>query len=290
MDINDTQQRVRTTTILVLVGLTLVFLLLDSTGNLDSAFAFLRNPLSSVMGWTTARADAVADVFTGPRDVELARAQITQLEARVGELERENALLREQQSEYQVYRELFNRANAAPQYQRVTAEVIGRDTSPFFRSIIIDRGTADGVAPGMPVEGARGFVGQVYRASPQSAQIMLITDNVSNVPVRSSESRANGMLFGGGAGEPMVMDWIPLEAQVAEGDIVFTSGMGGQFPPDLIVGEVTEVRRSNADLFQQALIEPAEDLDDLEMVFVITSFESLDISVFDSPPEGIPQP
>lgn len=290
MNLNDTQQRVRSTTILVLVGLAVVLLILDSTGNLDNAFAFMRSPVSTVMDWTAARVDSFAGIFAGPRDLQVAQQQIGELEARVAELERTNAELLDRQSEYELYVDMFNRASQAPQFERVTAAVIGRDTSPVFRSIIIDRGTDHGVLPGMPVESARGLVGQVFRASPQAAQVLLLTDNISSIAARLSASRATGIVFGNGGSGPLTMDWIEQEAQIETGDVVLTSGLGGQFPQDLVIGRVVEFERSEAELFQRAELQPAVDFDELEMVFVLTNFEKVDTSIFEEPPEVLPQP
>lgn len=290
MNLNDTQQRIRATTILVLAGLALVFLILDSTGNLDSAFAFLRSPVATVMNWTAGRVDRFAEAFSGPRDLQVAQERIAELEARNAELERINAELLNRQSDYQLYVEMFNRASQAPQFERVTAAVIGRDTSPVFRSIIIDRGTEDGVLPGMPVESARGLVGQVYRASPHAAQVLLITDNISSIAARLSASRATGIVFGSGSSGPLSMEWIDQEAQLEVGDVVLTSGLGGQFPADLVIGRVVAFERNEADLFQDATVQPAIDVSDLEIVFVLTNFETVDTSIFDEPPETLPAP
>lgn len=290
MNLNDTQQRVRSTTIMVLIVMALAFLILDSTGNLDNAFAFLRSPVATVMNWTTGRVDNFASIFAGPRDVQIAQQQIAELESRVAQLERENAELRNRQQDYEFYVELFDRASEAPQFERVTASIIGRDTSPVFKSIIIDVGTNDGVQPGMPVESPRGLVGQVFRSSPDAAQVLLMTDNVSSIPARLSESRATGMVFGGGTGGVLTMDWIDQEARVQVGDTVVTSGLGGKFPEDLILGTVVEVERNEADLFQRAIIQPAVNFDRLELIFVLTNFEPVDISVFDEPPEVLPEP
>ena len=290
MNLNDTQQRVRSTTILVLAALALVFLILDSTGNLDSAFAFLRSPVATAMNWTAGRVDSFAGVFAGPRDLQEAQLRIIDLEARNAQLERDNAELRNRQSDYQLYVEMFNRASQSPQFERVTAAVIGRDTSPSFRSIIIDRGTEDGVLPGMPVESARGLVGQVFRASPHAAQVLLLNDNISSIAARLSASRATGIIFGSGSSGPLTMDWIDQEAQVEVGDVVLTSGLGGKFPQDLVIGRVVNVDRNEADLFQHATVHPAVDFQDLEIVFVLTNFEQLDTSIFDEPPETLPAP
>lgn len=290
MNLNDSQQRIRTATIVVLAGLAVLFLVLDSTGNLSNAFAFLQNPLSSVMGWTAARVDRVADAIAGPRDLQMARQRIADLEAQVAEQERTINELRERQQEYQTYVDLFNRASEAPQFQRITASVIGRDPNPLFQSLIIDKGTRDGVRVGMPVESARGLVGQVFQATPGAAHVLLITDNVMSVAGRLSASRAEGMVFGGGVGATLSMEWINLEAQVEIGDVVLTSGAGGFFPEDLVIGKVTDVEHSQAELFQYAVLEPAVDFDSLEVVFVISGFEPVDTTAFEEAPEDLPLP
>ncbi|MDT8304576.1 MAG: rod shape-determining protein MreC [Anaerolineae bacterium] len=290
MNLNDTQQRVRSVTIIVLAGLALLFLVLDSTGNLNNAFAFLQDPLASVMGWTAARVDRLSDALAGPRDLQTARQRIAELEAQVGEQERTIAELTERQQEYQTYVDLFNRASEAPQLQRITARVIGRDPNPLFQSIIIDKGTRDGVAVGMPVESSRGLVGQVFQATPAAAHVLLITDNVMSIAGRLSTSRAEGMVFGGGLGAPMTMDWIELEKRVEVGEIVLTSGSGGFFPEDLVIGRVTEIEYSEAELFQRAVLEPAVSFRLLEVVFVISGFEPVDTSRFEEPPENMPLP
>ena len=290
MNLNDTQQRVRSATIIVLAGLALLFLILDSTGNLNNAFAFLQDPFAGVMGWTAARVDRVSDVLAGPRDLQTAQQRIAELEAEVAEQERTILELRERQQEYQTYVDLFNRASEAPQLRRITARVIGRDPNPLFQSIIIDKGTRDGIAVGMPVESARGLVGQVFQATPAAAHVLLIADNVMSVAGRLSASRAEGMVFGGGLGGRLTMDWIGLERPVEIGDIVLTSGTGGFFPEDLVIGHVIEVSRSDADLFQRAVLEPAVNFNTLEVVFVVSGFEPVDTRVFEEPPADMPLP
>ncbi|MGD2048814.1 MAG: rod shape-determining protein MreC [Chloroflexota bacterium] len=287
MNLDETQQRIRWVTFAVLIGITILLLVLDSSGSLDNAFNFFEDPLSSVMGWTTTRVDTLLDTFAGPEDLQAAQAEIEQLRMQVETLQRENEELREIEGEYQLMQELFDRARESPQFRRLTASVIGYDTSPLFRSIILDKGTEDGVFVGMPVESARGLVGQVYRTTNHSAMVILITDNISSVPARLGNSRATGILRGGGLGGIMTMDWLDLEAQIQVGEVVYTSGLGGRFPEDMVIGRVTDLERREADLFQKAVIQPAVDFDSLEMVFVITDFRTIDTSIFDTIPEDI---
>jgi rod shape-determining protein MreC len=246
-------------------------------------FDFIRNPLTAVADWTAGRTDAFATALSGPRNLQDAQQQIAELEARNAELERELEELREIEGEWRLLQDLFNRARQSPELQRQTANVIGFDTSPAVRSIIIDKGSEDGLQVGMPVESARGLVGRIFRTAPNSAQVILITDNASAIPVRLGTSRATGNLTGGGTGGVLLIDWIDLKFQVEVGEVVLTSGLGGDFAEGLIVGRVIEVVRREAELFQQAVVQPATDLENLEIVFVITDFRAVDTSIFDSP-------
>lgn len=256
--------------------------ILDRTGNLDAVFAFVRDPMSVAMGWTAQRTNAVAGALEGPRDLQTARQEIDELRAQVDVLEKENEELREIEGEYQLLVDLFNRARQAPELQRLMATVIGQDTNPAVRSIVVDKGSDDGVRVGMPVEGARGLVGQVFRTSPHSSQIVLITDSSSAIPARLSTSRATGILRGGGLGGVLSIEWIDLKHQVEVGETVMTSGLGGRFPQDLTIGHVIEVERREAELFQSAVVQPATDFDSLEIVFVITDFQTVDTSIFNT--------
>jgi rod shape-determining protein MreC len=236
--------------------------------------------MSIAMGWTSERTDVVADALEGPRDLQAAREEIDRLQAQVDSLARENEELREIEGEYQLLVDLFNRARQAPEYQRLTASVIGHDTNPAVRSIVIDKGSSDDIRVGMPVESARGLVGQVYRTTGNSAQVVLITDSSSAIPARLGTSRATGILRGGGLGGVLSIDWIDLKHEIEVGEVVMTSGLGGRFPQDLVIGRVIEVDRREAELFQRAIVQPAADFDSLEVVFVITDFQPVDTTIF----------
>ncbi len=280
MTMKDAPQRIRWGVIAFLIGLGILLSILDSTGNLDGALAFARNPLVGVLEWTTARTDSLVDALSGPRDIQEARVEIERLQARVDALERENEELREVQGEAQIVLDLFNRARQSPDLERLTAAVIGRDTNPAIRSIIIDKGQADGVTVGMPVEAARGLVGRVFRTAVNSSQVILITDSASAIPARLGTSRAAGILRGGGLGGSMVIDWLDLQYQLEVGEVVSTSGLGGDFPQNIVIGRVIELDRREAELFQRATVQPAVDFESLEIVFVITNFQPVDTEIF----------
>ncbi|MEM9778039.1 MAG: rod shape-determining protein MreC, partial [Chloroflexota bacterium] len=273
-------------------GIAAFLFIVDSTGNTPGLISLVRDPITTFNELLSPTADTVSDALAAPANIQLALEEIERLQRQVAELEKENEILRENQGELEVLRSLFDYATESPQNQRVLADVIGRDTSPLFRSILINRGTNDGVQVGMPVDSDRGLVGQVFRTTPDSAMIILIIDNASGVPGRLSTSRATGLVHGTGTGRTMEMDWIPLEAEVGIGDVVLSSGLVGQFdqgvlvgrfPRDLILGRVTEVERSDANILQRAVIQSEVDFDDLETVFVITDFPKDDITPFEDP-------
>ena len=283
MNLNDARRRIRWTTIAILLGASIFLSILDSTGNLDLLFGFLQDPLTAVAGWTSRQTDTVADALSGPRDLDEARAQIDELQTQLDALERENEELREIQGEWQILQDLFNRARQTPQLRRKTANVIGYDTSPAVRSIIIDKGSDDGLQVGMPVESSRGLIGRIFRTTQNSAQVVLITDNASAIPVRLGTSRATGSLRGRGATGDLYVEWIDLKFQIEIGEVVLTSGLGGDFPQDIVIGRVVQIDRNESDLFQQAIVQPATDFETMEIVFVITDFNQIDTSIFESP-------
>jgi rod shape-determining protein MreC len=288
MNLNNTQTRIRWVVILALILGTGFLLVLDSTGNIEIFYRFLEDPMAGALELTNVPATTFRKLVAGPENLQAAQSEINNLEAQLETAQREIEELREIESEYQLLLDLFNRRREAPQLQGIAATIIGQDTSPVFRSIIIDKGSEDGILVGMPVESSRGLVGQVFRTTANSAQIILITDNISSIPARLGTSRATGLVRGGGLGGAMTLDWVKPEAQIEIGEVVLTSGLGGKFPQDMVIGRVVNVERREADLFQQAVIQPAVDFDSLEIVFVITSFRVIDTSIFDDPPEGIP--
>lgn len=284
MNLEQTPQRIRWVVLAILIGSAVLLTILDSAGLLDTAIGIVRDPLAAASAVTSARTDTTFELLSGPRDLQTALAEIDRLTAENENLARENEQLSEFQSKYQNMQELFNRARETPAYRRITADVIGFDTNPAIRSLMIDKGLGDGVSVGQPVESARGLVGQVYRASNDAAQVALITETASAIPVRLGNSRATGILRGGGRGNPPTIDWIDLSQPIEVGELVFTSGLGGKFPPDLVVGRVIDVDRNEAELFQRAVVQPSTDFTSLETLFVITDFQQINTEIFEEAP------
>jgi rod shape-determining protein MreC len=215
------------------------------------------------------------DLFTAFRDVRELREENRQLQAENNQLVTENIHLKEFEAENATLRDLLKFTQNNPTFTLQAADVIGRDPSPYLGSIIISVGESHGLKLGMPVITAgSALVGRVIQVNPRTAKVQLLMDVSSSVNVLVQSSRATGLVRGQPDGS-LVMDFIPLEDKIKPGDVILTSGLGGELPRALVIGTATDVTRRDIDLFQSATVKPAVDLNRLEVVLVIMNFESL---------------
>jgi rod shape-determining protein MreC len=128
----------------------------------------------------------------------------------------------------------------------------------------------------MPVVTNQGLIGRVDAVIADAARVQLITDPASAINIRLQNADTDAVLIGSVTGD-LSLDMISQEVTVESGDVVLTSGLGGGYPPDLIVGQVLNVRKRDFELFQQATVQPAVDFSRLEIVLVITNFRPVDI-------------
>jgi rod shape-determining protein MreC len=260
--------------ILVLVSLAL--LVLSMSGFLTSLQGMALRPMAAAQEWIAVRVTTLRNLLAAPGDVVTLRQQNSELQAEVARLQREVITLREQAAEAEILGGLLNFARSKPESRYLAANVIGRDVSPYLRSIWIGSGTDNGIARGMPVVTERGLVGRVVEAFPTAARVQLITDPQAAVNVRLQNSRADGVTVAQPNGE-LWMDQINQGVAVAAGELVLTSGLGGGYPADIIVGQVASVRTRDYELFQLAVLQPGVDFEALEIVLVITSFQPLPV-------------
>lgn len=148
------------------------------------------------------------------------------------------------------------------------SEIVGLDVSPWFRSVLIDRGGRHGVRPGFPVITDRGVVGLVTATSGHAAKTMLLLDRQSAIDGIVQRTRARGIVRGLGSDE-LEFEFVVRGSDVREGDVVITSGMGGVYPKGLRIGRVSEVVDPEGQLLQTAILQPAVDFGRLEQVFVM---------------------
>ena len=203
------------------------------------------------------------------------RQRNAELEAEVSRLQTEIIELKQQIVDTRVLSALVDFARVNPENRVIAAAVIGRDPSPFVKYVIINRGSDDGLRRGMPVVTQQGLVGRVAAVTAGAARVQLLVDSGSSVNVRLEPSRAQAVLLGSVTGE-LTLDMIPQLAAVQIGDLVLTSGLGGNYHQNILIGQVVNLRRKETDLFQQAVIQPVVDFNQLEIVLIITNFRPID--------------
>lgn len=270
----STQQSLQTITVLLVVA-GLIALALG--GYLQPLSGAALRPLVSAQTWLATRYRAVNDFITAPRDLASLSQRNQELEAEVARLQAEVVELRQEISNVEILSALVNFARTNPQNRYLAGSVIGRDPSPFIRYLIINRGSDDGVRRGMPVVTAEGLVGRVARVTSSAASVTLITDPGAVVNVSLEPSGAEATLQGSLTSD-LTLDFIPQDAPVSPGDLVLTSGLGGVYPPNLLIGRVTGVRSRATDIFQRASVQPVVDFTRLDIVLVIASFQPVDIT------------
>ena len=267
----------RTLQVLVIISIVAGLIMLALSGYLSPASNTLLSPLVKVQGWVSERFFAIRSFFNAPEDLARLRQRNTELEAENSRLKIQIIELQQQVTEAQVLSTLVGYARKQSENQYIAASVIGFDTNPFLRYVIINRGSDDGLKPGMPVVTNQGLVGQVSAVTAMAARVQLITDSTSAVNVHLQQANEDALLLGQLNGD-VVLDKIPQSANVLAGELVVTSGLGGNYPPNLVVGQVTSVRKRDFDLFQTAAVQPAVDFRQLEIVLVIINFQPVNIT------------
>jgi len=214
-------------------------------------------------------------------DLEVARQRIAELEDRLAQFQSELVELREVASDYDRLSRLLNYEGSRQNEDYLTANVIASDDpNTLLRTIMIDRGSRDGVTRGMAVVTDQGMLGRVLRVAAGASQVLLITDPSSAISARLQTSRTQGSVVGDLSGN-LTMTFIPLTAQVNVGDLVMTSGLGGNLPSDMVLGQVTSVQQFESELYQEATIRSLNNFDTLEIVLIVTNFRPVDTSTFD---------
>jgi rod shape-determining protein MreC len=261
------------------VGFVGAFLLLavalGQLGYLEPARDVTHTLLAPFQAALTDLGGGIGELVRSARDLRDLRQRNAQLQTEANRLSVENARLNEVERENQRLRQLLNFTRSNPWYDYKAAAVIGHkigeDTSNLLFAIFIDVGARDSVAVDMPVITDRGLVGRVVGVGPNVAEVLLLIDPASAVNARVQNSRVTGIVHGALDGG-LLMERIPQGETVSPGDIVLTSGLGGNFPDKLVIGQITEVNQRDSDMFQSARIRPTVDFGKLEEVLVIVTF------------------
>ncbi|SEF43862.1 rod shape-determining protein MreC [Halopseudomonas aestusnigri] len=170
-------------------------------------------------------------------------------------------------------RELLNSSSLVDE-RVLVSELIGVDPNPFTQRILIDKGEVDGVFLGQPVLDATGLMGQVVEVLPHSARVLLITDASHSLPVQINRNGLRALAAGTGRNEWLELRFVGDTADVREGDIVVSSGLGQRFPAGYPVGRVHSVIRHPAQSFAEVRVTPSAQLNRSRYLLLVFSPES----------------
>lgn len=223
--------------------------------------------MSSISNGIRQGTTAVWEIVTVYQQNKMLKSEIEQLrqtQVNITEITAENERLHT----------ILGYKQAAVQFDLVAARVIARDPSNWTSTIVINRGTDDGIAKDMAVVTPQGLVGNVVSVAKNSARVQLILDRRSSVGglVQRPESRVAGIIAGDNNNKMMVrMINIPRDADIVEGDQIVTSGFGGIYPKGISLGEVENIVNDDGGLLKYAVLNPSVDFQKLEEVSVIVT-------------------
>lgn len=180
----------------------------------------------------------------------------------------ENARLREEAAASTRLRALLEMKEQALS-PMVAAQVVGRDPSNWYRSVVINKGTDDGLAVDMGVVTPAGIIGRIVKVYDRFAIVLLLIDPNNAVTGLVQRTRDEGIVEGTEQGLAR-LKYLPLLSTITVGDHVVTSGLAGGFPRGLPIGVVTKIERHEGELFLSAEIEPSGDFAMIEEALVVT--------------------
>ncbi len=218
--------------------------------------------------------DAINISLKGLHDVWKRYLFLVGLEDENRRLRHENAVQNEQITRYREgylegirLRKLLN-VKEGFKHRVVVARVIDNDRTTLFKTLLINKGTSDGLRVGLPVLADRGVVGRIIETSWHASRVLLMIDENSNIDALIQRNRAQGILQGAGSAG-CNLKYISKVEDVQAGDVVLSAGLAGVFPKGLLLGVVTGASRREGGLFQKIDVSPAVDFGRLEEVMAL---------------------
>lgn len=258
----------------------LLLIYLSAAGVLGPLESVVSVPLNFIQGLFGGTTQGVSGFIDDVADYRRLEQRNRDLEEALAIYQAELAQLREKGEDYDRLAALLDYNRFGPEDQEyVTCDVIGMDTTGFVRALQINCGRRDGLERLDPVVTELGLVGRITGISATGAEVLLVTDPNSQINARLQTTREDGLVIGQLGGD-LLMSYIPVDAEIREGDLVLSSGLGQMLPADLLLGQVLSYSLSENELYQEARVRSLVDFDRLEIVQVIINFEPVDLSVF----------
>ncbi len=290
----DRQARGHIVAWVMLVAVSLLLLAFNDSRPLQDLRSGVNFALAPVQAVLSDAARSVGSAFSAFTEIDQLRRENLALTERVSDLEQANLQIPTLMIENQRLSELL-KVKRSFNHETVAASVIYTDPSTPERVIRIDLGSDGGVFLGATVLSPGGaLVGAVMEVGRNYSTVRLLSDTRSTVIGRDIRTRATGEVTGN-LSAPLDMGKVPATNEIAKGDIVVTAGGFGQglksqFPKNIVIGTIIEVRREPASVVSTALVQPAANLDGLESVLIVTDFVPPQLPGATPPPGVEPSP
>lgn len=237
--------------------LCIVLMVLDSQTNwltpVRRAVATIINPLQKAALWPR---DVVVQISNWSNAVELAKIQTEEAQRQRIDLTQLNVQASQMAAENIQLRRLLGIKNSVI-LPSVAVEILYMAANPLHQTLVLTKGTDDGIAPGMPLIGEGGIVGQIQRVTSSTSEAALITDERVTMPAIVLRNGLRVVVYGSGRPGRVEVRYLALGADIKEGDQLVTSGIGGVYPAGLAIGKVSKIEKNSAQGFVSAVVEPS---------------------------------
>ncbi len=259
--------------------------------------------LAGLLGFVSAPMQSIATDVTGnvTEFLDLDSYSKEELKALVGQLQQERSTLTQQlveleekRRENEQLKKQLQISQLEPENEMRSATVIGRDPNDVFYGFSIDKGTLAGVSVGDPVITGQGLVGVVSQVYATSSMVTCLLSEDIQVAAVSIDRQESGVVTSNiitASSGLLRLNYLANDTQLEAGDVITTSGAGGTYPANIIIGQVQSVEKSEHDISKYAVVKPYEDLQNVKDVQVIVSFpgkgeEAPSLPVEEAPPSG----
>lgn len=262
-----------TVAVVLLSATVLATVVSNSTSPITNFASILTKPLQNVASALSEKFDDATGGFISSKSY---RDRVVELEQQVADYQSQLVDYEDTKKKLETYEEFLQVREKHPDYTWSYATVIGRDASDVFGSFTLDRGSADDVKVNDAVISGEYLIGVVTEVNATSCVVRSVFDpsvNIAAYEIRTGELGYVSASYDLSVDEKCKLTGLDTKTAISEGGIVCTSGTGGIFPKDLIIGTVTSVGQSETDLSSYAVVEPVVNSKEIHDCFIITAYE-----------------
>ncbi len=253
----------------------------NGTSAVSSFLSAAFSPIERFSSFLAEKTDSFSSSF---RSSSTLAERVSELEAEVEKYQVQLVEFEQMKQKIAVYEEFLDVKEDNPDYEFESASIIARDSADMYYSFVISKGTNADIAVNDPVIYGKHLVGVVTSVKLNTAVVKTILDPDVNVGAYDVQSREYGYVTANNdlsrEGKCM-LPGLKKSTSITGGSVICTSGIGGIYPKDLIIGTVSEVLNDTQSVAVYAVIEPGVEIDDLQDVFVIKSFDGQGITTTD---------